>query len=588
MGACLGSTTASATTPGANYTITIGSSGSWTHPDDSPAAPFTDKDGTFYYQESHADYGASDTRQWSFYSGSNFDTATRAGISDAVNPADAQDKNNDTTWRCNNSPTGLTSTYTTDTGSFAQKNYCDLMGVWVDPDTGDWYGLVHNEFTPEPFGDNSFAHYDAIDVAVSHNQGKVWTITGHALTSPYSTTRGDSAAFPNGTFDYGDGDPRLFVDAASGYFYVQYDSRIVPKAGTAGSADDLAHVARAPMSAKMATGSWTKWYDGSWSQPGIGGLETNLVPATTSDPSGYTPVANDYNPANAGTVDQMIAANELPAKSALATMNIAYDAYLGLYIGEPEVDQSSNNPQQYYVTDDLTTQKWHYIGDSGSYTSESWYRWVLDSVNRTDSTIIGRTFRSYCSFFCVNGSDGTYADETVDSTSPAAPPVDPRRNYTIGNASGQVLAQVSGGPATTSQPPSGSSRQEWIFTADGDGSYRIVNANSGKALGVDSGSTASRAWGTAPTATPLGSRPTVGQQWFLLKNRSSTTNSPDGTFRIVNRYSGLVLGLSTAAGRRSETTPARAWTNTTGNPVGGTRSAADQTLTLTAAPTARR
>jgi hypothetical protein len=566
--------TAWATPPTSGYTITVGSTSPYAYPTDTPASPYLDKDGTFYFQQSAALYGAAEPRNWEFYTGKDFDSATKStAISNAVNPANAQDKNNDTTWRCNNSPTGVTATDPPSGSSYSQKNFCDLVGVWVDPDTGDWYGLVHNEFTPQPFGTPSFSHYDAIDYAVSKDQGKVWTITGHAITSPYSTNRGDTTAFPNGTFDYGDGDPRLFVDQASGYFYVYYGSRIVPKAGTGGSADGLSHVARAPMSSKLATGSWSKWYNGSWSQPGVGGLESNMVPATSSAPSGYTPVAKDYDPANTGSVDQQVAAGVLPAKSDLFVMNIAYDAYLGLYIGEPEV-VTGTAPQRYYVTDNLATQQWHLIGDSGAYTSGSWYRWFVDSANRTNSTIIGKTFRSYCSIACAS-SDGEYANETVTSTSPAVSPVDPAKTYRISSGSGRVLAQVQGSSATTSAAlANGSGLQAWSFASNGDGSYTITNSATGQALGVDSTSTTQRSWGTKPTATAPGS--SVGQQWFLVANAAA------GTYRLVNRYSGLVLGLSSDPARLAETTPSRSWTNTTGNPVGGSRSAGEQTLGLTA------
>ncbi|WP_042405098.1 RICIN domain-containing protein [Streptacidiphilus carbonis] len=575
---------ASATPPTSGYTVTIGSTGSYAYPTDTPASPYLDKDGTFYFQQSASLYGSTDPRYWDFYTGTDFDSATRSSaISNAVNPANHLDRNNDTTYRCNNSPTGRTATAAPAGSGYSQKNFCDLLGVWVDPDTGNWYGLVHNEFTPEPFGANSFSHYDAIDYAVSTDQGKVWTITGHAITSPYSTTRGDTTAFPNGTFDYGDGDPRLYVDSASGYFYVYYGSRIVPKAGTSGSTGDLAHVARAPISGKMAGGTWQKWYNGSWSQPGVGGLESNMVPATAAAPSGYTPVANDYNPANAGTVDQQIAANELPAKSPLVVMNITYDAYLGLYIGEPETkQQSGTEPQQYYATDDLSTQKWYLIGDSGSYTSGSWYRWILDSANLTSSTIVGRTFRSYCAIACAS-SDGEYANTTIDSATPAKSPFDPAKTYRISGGNGRVLAQVSGSARTTSDAAAtGSGLESWQFSANGDGSYRITNAATGQVLGVDSSSTADRAWGTKPTATALGAgNGTVGQQWFVVKNAS-----PAGTYRLVNRYSGLVLGLSSDASRTAETTPTRTWTDTTGSAVGGNRSAAEQTLTVTPVGTA--
>ena len=382
----------------ATYRVSIGAVNSFAYPDDTPASAYLDSDGSFHFQESYSLYAKTDPRAWEFYAGTDFDDATLdTGLSNAVNPADPQDKNNDTTVRCNTSPTGLESTYMNNgTGYYSQRNYCDLSGTWVDPDSGDWYGLVHNEFTPQPFGDG--LHYDAIDYTVSHDHGKTWSILGHAITSPYSTTRNDTAAFPNQTYDYGDGDQRLFVDPASGYFYVFYGSRVVNKPGAAGTqTGGLAHVARAPISGKMAAGTWQKWYDGAWTQPGIGGLESNMEPVDAANPTGYTAPAHDYDPANTGTADQQMAAGELPAKSPLFIMNITYDAYLGLYIGEPEtVGQTGKEPQQFYATDNLATQKWHLIGDSGSYVSGSWYRWFADGANKWSPTIVGKTFRSYC------------------------------------------------------------------------------------------------------------------------------------------------------------------------------------------------
>ncbi|MFE0461920.1 RICIN domain-containing protein [Kitasatospora sp. NPDC058965] len=568
-----------ATTPavaatGSGYTVTVSAATSFGNITDSPAAPYTDKDGTFHYQESAALYGANDNRNWSFFTGTDFDSATADNALDnAVNPANSSDKNNDTTWRCNNSPTGLGASYATGSTSYAQKNYCDLVGTWVDPDTGNWYGLVHNEFTPEPFGDG--LHYDAIDYAVSTDQGRTWTIKDHAITSPYSTTRGDTTQFPGQTYYYGDGDQRLYVDTASGYFYVFYGSRVVDKSG--GWKAFYEHAARAPISAKMAPSSWQKWYNGSWSQPGQGGKESNLVPVDGTNSTGYTPPAAEYNPANTGTSAQQIAAGQMPATSPLFVMDVTYDAYLGLYIGEPQaVDQSGNAPQQYYATSDLSSQKWFLLGDSGSYHTGSWYRWFLDGASRTTNTVVGKTFRSYCAWSCANGSNGQYVNLTLDGPTPAAP-VDTTRTYRIASGAGQTLAQVSGGSATTSvATPTGSALEGWTFASNGDGSYTIANAGTGQLLGVDSTRQAGRAWGAQPTATTAGGGgSTVGQQWFVLTGAG-------GSVRLVNRYSGLVLGLSGNASRAAETAPARSWTDTSGSSVGGGRTAAEQTLTLTA------
>ncbi|MFI5972397.1 RICIN domain-containing protein [Streptomyces sp. NPDC051452] len=565
---------ASAGTPApADYTVTVGTPVPFDHPTDTPAAPYLDRDGTFHYQQSAALYGADDPRVWDFYTGKDFDSAAYdRTLSESADPANPADRNDDTTWRCENSPTGREATYAPAGSGYARKNYCDLSGVWVDPDTGHWYGLVHNEFTPRPFGDG--LHYDAVDYAVSTDRGRTWTIEDHVITSPYSTGRGDTAAFPNQTYSYGDGDQRLFVDTASGYFYVYYGSRIIDKNG--GWKAFYEHVARAPISAKMAPGSWRKWYDGAWSQPGKGGRESDIVPVDAGHPTGYTPAAAEYDPANKGTTAEQIAAGKTPPTSPLFVMNIAYDAYLGLYIGEPQaVDQSGDSPQYLYATDDLTTQKWHLIGDTGDYTNASWYRWFLDSANRTSSTIVGRSFRSYCSFGCSHDASGEYVDITIGSATPVAPPVDTGRRYRIASAAGRYLAQASGGSATTSAAGSaGSGRASWVFEPTGDGAFTIADAAGGRLLGVGSDGRAGRAWGARPTVTaaPAGG-PTVGQQWFVIPGSV-------GTYRLVNRYSGLVLGLSGCAGRLAETTPVRNWTDRSGSSVGGGRTAAEQTLSL--------
>ncbi|MEU3522604.1 RICIN domain-containing protein [Streptomyces sp. NPDC038707] len=569
----LGSGTASPAD--ARYTVTVGTPVPFPHPTDTPATPFTDRDGTFHYQQSAALYGADDPRVWDFYTGKDFDTAAfDRTLSEAADPADPADRNDDTTWRCNDSPTGREATYAPAGSGYAQKNYCDLSGVWIDPDTGDWYGLVHNEFTPRPFGDG--LHYDAIDYAVSTDRGRTWTIKDHVLTSPYSTVRRDTKAFPHETYSYGDGDQRLFADTASGYFYVFYGSRIVDKNG--GWKAFYEHVARAPIAAKMAPGSWRKWYDGTWSEPGTGGRESDIVPVDAEHPTGYVPAADEYDPANAGTAAEQIAAGKMPPTSPLFVMNIAYDAHLGRYIGTPQaVDQSGRAPQYLYATDDLATQKWQLIGDTGDYTTASWYRWFLDPASRTGSAVLGRTFRTYCSFGCSHGSSGEYADVTVDSATPAAPPVDPGRRYRVAAGGGRILAQESGGFAVTSLArPTGSARESWSFTPTGDGAFTLANAATGRLLGVDSTRTAGRSWGARPTVTaaPAGG-PAVGQQWFVLAN----TSAP-GTYRLVNRYSGLVLGLSATPGRLAETTPPRTWTAPAGS-LGAGRTAAGQTLSFT-------
>jgi hypothetical protein len=566
------------TTP--QYTVTTGSLGTFDNPDDTPASPFLDSDGAFYYSESHALYGANDPRQWGFYTGTTIDDAQPDdALNSAVNPNDPSDENDDTTARCNNSPTGLTATNTPAGSGYSQRNYCDLTQQWVDPDAGDWYGLVHNEFTPQPFGDG--LHYDAIDFAVSTDHGHTWTIKGHAITSPYSTLRGDTAAFPQQTYYYGDGDPRMYVDTASGYFYVYYGSRIVNKGG--GWVAFYEHVARAPISDKMATGSWQKYYDGAWTQPGVGGKESNLVPATASDPTGYTPPSKEYDPNTPGTASQQIAAGETPPTSPLFVMDITYDAYLGLYIGEPQnPDQSGNAPQEYYATSNLATQKWTLIGTSGSaFETASWYRWFIDSANATSTSIVGKSFRSYCAWACAGGASADYANITIDSSALASV-VDGSASYRIETGNGLELSQAPGRTTTVATEPGRSALGAWRFTATGDGAYTIANVATGDLLGVDSSSTKNRAWGTSPTLQPAGSS-AVGDQWFVLPTTSAESGSTTGTVRLVNRYSGLVLAL-TGHGTAARTAPGRSWNASSSNPIDSAPLVSQQTVSLVKTP----
>ncbi|MEO7014960.1 MAG: ricin-type beta-trefoil lectin domain protein [Leifsonia sp.] len=584
----IGQSIPAAAAAGTTYTVSSGTVTQDGHPTDTPANPFIDKDGTFYFQQSAALYGATGTRNWSFYSGTNFDTATRSPISDAVNPSNSSDSNSDTTWRCNNSPTGLTATAAPNGSNYAQRNYCDLSSTWVDPDTGYWYGLVHNEFTPQPFGDN--LHFDAIDYAVSTDQGKTWTIKDHAITSPYSTTRGDTASFPNQTYYYGDGDQRLIVDNASGYFYVFYGSRVIDKSGGWAPAGFGEHVARAPISQKMAKGSWQKYLNGAWQSPGIGGAESNITSVSSSAPAGYFPTTTDYNPQNTGNIAQQSAAGQLPQNgSDLFVMNVSYDAYLGLYIGTPQTDLGDgvNRPLHFYATADLATQQWTDIGSTANYTQQSWYRWMVDSATATTGTILGKTFRSYCYFACSTASGSVSSSEdvnvTIDSSNPASPVVDPSKAYLIASGSGQDLSQSGTGLAVVTSPAA-TGYSGWRFTGTGDGAYTITNAVSGLALGIDSTTTTSRAWAAKPGLSAITGAGTVGQQWFIQADRiTPATSGPttaSGTYHLTNRYSGLVISFSASG---AQTSPYRNWSNTTTG-TADTTTPQSQTISLTPAP----
>lgn len=281
---------------------------------------------------------------------------------------------------------------------------------------------------------------------------------------------------------------------------------------------------------------------------------------------GYTPPAKEYNPLTQGTAQQQIANGQAPATSPLFVMDVSYNAYLGIWIAEPQaVDQSGNAPQEIYYTTNLETQQWTLLGNTGSYHTASWYRWFLDSTSKTSSAIVGKSFRAYCSFGCSGGKSSEYVNIAIESSNPFQA-IDTTKSYTIG-AAGAFLTD------SASKATSAAAGAKYTFKATGDGAYTIQNA-SGGFLGVASTTTATRAWGTVP-AISTGSAG-VGQQWWVIQSKGGAT------FRLVNRYSGLVLALSGTQGRLAETTPARSW-DSNGSGVGGGRKAAEQELVLTAA-----
>ncbi len=68
----------------------------------------------------------------------------------------------------------------------------------------------------------------------------------------------------------------------------------------------------------------------------------------------------------------------------------------------------------------------------------------------------------------------------------------------------------------------------------------IINRNSGKCLDVVNASTADQA-----NVQQFICRGTANQRWYVIPNIIPTTNAPDGTYRIVNMNSGKCLDWST-------------------------------------------
>ncbi|WP_279463244.1 hypothetical protein [Aeromonas dhakensis] len=122
----------------------------------------------------------------------------------------------------------------------------------------------------------------------------------------------------------GGGDPRLFVDYASGYFYMFYTSRVQNLSGWSGFSSFMQeHVMRAPISGKMSPDSWRKYHNGKWEKYdtqdyslGNAGAASNIVSVDVSPKGYFTP---EYNPETmSGTASELTSQGKLinsPPKS---------------------------------------------------------------------------------------------------------------------------------------------------------------------------------------------------------------------------------------------------------------------------------
>jgi len=131
----------------------------------------------------------------------------------------------------------------------------DSCGQWLqDVQRADdtLFGMVHDET------DCDYAigqTHKSMSVALSRDNGLTWQVQGLVITGGGAPERGKIT---------GEGDCGA-VNGHDGYYYA-YCSRQI---------DDSVIVARAPVS-NPGPGHWLKFYDGTWSQPGLGGKATNL------------------------------------------------------------------------------------------------------------------------------------------------------------------------------------------------------------------------------------------------------------------------------------------------------------------------
>jgi hypothetical protein len=146
-----------------------------------------------------------------------------------------------------------------------------ISSAWIEPQTRKWFAAVHVEFRYHSTAAKNFHWFRRIGLATSVDRGVTWHYEGDILTSDNPL---DPAATQGSFYDWGCGDQKLFVDERNGRFYLWYMHAWVHK--RTGQRYQSMRVARCGMADQMAPGKWSKWYRGAWSQPGLGGHDSDV------------------------------------------------------------------------------------------------------------------------------------------------------------------------------------------------------------------------------------------------------------------------------------------------------------------------
>lgn len=563
----------------ANPTVSVGTPTLLNIINDSPGFSFIDENGKYYYHDTlsaYSTYSPNDYHHaWRFFSASDFYDVNRKYASQRQTILDRATVQN-TVPLCNNSPLMQTiqPKGNTNTNTYPYNNFCGLMSVWVDPDTGNWYGLIHDEI----FG--LMPRQDAIELAESTDKGRHWRITKTLATSQFGMRdyRQLPAEQPHNydphaqTYDYGGGDPRLFVDYSTGYFYVFYTSRVLDLQGHGFSSFMQEHVMRAPISKKMAPSSWAKYYRGQWlkmddgADLSLGNIkpDSNVVPTEMST-TGYYPV--EYSPQNSGNLDNMRTNGQL-VNSPLRVMNVSWNAYLKKYIGTPEPSKGEDNskPDKLYIyaTDNLSSQKWSLLSTLEGYISRSWYRFMMDTnFPSINGFITGKSFTSNCYYGCSKGSSESLLINFNDPEKSVHEYYLPylkngNNEYLYWNTFHKSLE-------ITKSEKIANTGNRWKIHSSGDGYVRLINTVPGliaaqwtqKYLSVTPTSETDiddyRRWGTKVDLTTdtcsqdKESKNCLASQWIILKEKSvqyDNSETETGNVKIINRLSGLALSFN--------------------------------------------
>jgi len=157
-----------------------------------------------------------------------------------------------------------------------ERPYMLGRAMWYDEAENTLYAAMHCETPGYPTKERPNAGSDTINrqihLATSTDKGLSWRYAGPIVTRDDPVRRPMAGSDFSGLFwDGGDGDFLLYVDKRGGYVYLFSNHYVWRKPGLNNDGFLRHCVARCAIADKMAPGKWIKFYNGGWTEPGLGG-----------------------------------------------------------------------------------------------------------------------------------------------------------------------------------------------------------------------------------------------------------------------------------------------------------------------------
>jgi hypothetical protein len=226
-----------------------------------------------------------------------------------------------------------------------------LGGMWYDPAEKKLYAPLHCEYPSVYGGSDEFGTKlnRQIHLATSTDKGLTWNYEGPIITRDEPGKPQAESAYSGSLWDGGEGDFYLYADESHGYIYIYSSHNLWPKPGNTGPRFWAHHVSRCAISDKLAPGKWQKFYNGAWTEPGLGG-EASYVEGC----------------------------------------NIIYSSYLKKYL-------SFNIGTGLSFCSDLARQDWSpsFRIPGGNWARDDVWAWTLTSSDKTNTSRFDKTMNVY-------------------------------------------------------------------------------------------------------------------------------------------------------------------------------------------------